>query len=167
MNVTQVSHVDLQAAAKTIMLENGFEPDFPPPVQQQLSNLAAHPPEVAPNENIRDLRHLLWSSIDNDTSSGCGFNLPDTWLWCASDTIAKPLNHDLTGWLRSCAAWLQRFRYAMSEQRSSSPPSLLRRKPIPCCHPASKCAIRHPREACLSVQEETRRSRGVGPSATA
>ncbi len=50
------------------MLENGFEPDFPPPVQQQLSDLGAHPPEVAPNENIRDLRHLLWSSIDNDTS---------------------------------------------------------------------------------------------------
>jgi exoribonuclease-2 len=68
MNDIHISHVDLQAAAKKIMLENGFEPEFPPPVQQQLSDLAAHPPDVAPNENIRDLRHLLWSSIDNDTS---------------------------------------------------------------------------------------------------
>src|SRR6266508_1960361 len=67
MNDIHVS-VDLQAAAKKIMLENGFEPDFPPPVQQQLSDLAAHPPDVAPDENVRDLRHLLWSSIDNDTS---------------------------------------------------------------------------------------------------
>jgi exoribonuclease-2 len=68
MSDTHVSHVDLQAAAKKAMLENGFEPDFPPPVQQQLSDLAAHPPEVGPNGNIRDLRNMLWSSIDNDTS---------------------------------------------------------------------------------------------------
>jgi len=51
MSDTHVSHVDLQAAAKKAMLENGFEPDFPPPVQQQLSDLAAHPPEVGPNAN--------------------------------------------------------------------------------------------------------------------
>ena len=50
------------------MLENGFEPEFPPQVEQQLLQLAAHPPEVAPSETIRDLRNLLWSSIDNDSS---------------------------------------------------------------------------------------------------
>ena len=50
------------------MLANGFEPEFPPQVEQQLLQLAAHPPDVAPSGTIRDLRNLLWSSIDNDSS---------------------------------------------------------------------------------------------------
>ncbi len=50
------------------MLANGFEPEFPPQVQQQLAELSAHPPQVAPGAAIRDLRNLFWSSIDNDTS---------------------------------------------------------------------------------------------------
>lgn len=62
------SHLDLQAIAKQIMQQYGFEPDFPPQVPQQLADLKAHPPEIAPRADIRDLRHLLWSSIDNDTS---------------------------------------------------------------------------------------------------
>src|SRR5450759_72390 len=68
MNTTPIRHVDLQAMAKQAMLENGFEPEFPPQVQQQLEELKAHPPQVAPGANFRDLRNLLWSSIDNDTS---------------------------------------------------------------------------------------------------
>jgi len=62
------SHLDLQATAKQIMLEQGFEPDFPPGVPQQLAELKSHPPSIAANGNVRDLRSLLWSSIDNDTS---------------------------------------------------------------------------------------------------
>ena len=62
------SHIDLQAAAKEIMRQYGFEPDFPPAVQQQLADLRAHPPSIAAAKDIRDLRSLLWSSIDNDTS---------------------------------------------------------------------------------------------------
>ncbi len=50
------------------MLQNGFEPEFPPQVQQQLEELKSHPPQIAPSTTIRDLRSLLWSSIDNDTS---------------------------------------------------------------------------------------------------
>ncbi|HEY6249263.1 MAG TPA: RNB domain-containing ribonuclease, partial [Candidatus Angelobacter sp.] len=61
-------HVDLQALAKQAMLANGFGPDFPPEVQQQLSDLKAHPPQVPGGPEVRDLRGLLWSSIDNDTS---------------------------------------------------------------------------------------------------
>ncbi len=62
------SHVDLQAAAKDIMRQYGFEPDFPPAAQQQLAQLRANPPALAAGGEIRDLRKLLWSSIDNDTS---------------------------------------------------------------------------------------------------
>jgi VacB/RNase II family 3'-5' exoribonuclease len=62
------SHVDLQAAAKDIMRQYGFEPDFPPAVEQQLAQLRAQPPVSAAGADVRDLRKLLWSSIDNDTS---------------------------------------------------------------------------------------------------
>jgi len=47
---------------------HGFQPDFPPTVLQQLTDLRAHPPQIASGKDVRDLRNLLWSSIDNDTS---------------------------------------------------------------------------------------------------
>ena len=50
------------------MLENGFEPDFPPEVSQQLAQIKSKPQQPSASADIRDLRHLLWSSIDNDTS---------------------------------------------------------------------------------------------------
>ena len=68
MNDNRPAQIDLQAVAKQIMLEHGFEPDFPPGVPQQLADLKAHPPQVSPGGDVRDLRQLLWSSIDNDTS---------------------------------------------------------------------------------------------------
>ncbi len=68
MNASNAAHTDLQSAARLTMLEHGFEPDFPPEVQQQLAQLVSHPPAIVPSGNIRDLRSLLWSSIDNDTS---------------------------------------------------------------------------------------------------
>jgi exoribonuclease R len=68
MNKVRPSQLDLQASAKQVMVAHGFEPDFPPQVPQQLAELKTHPPQVAPGGNIRDLRNLLWSSIDNDTS---------------------------------------------------------------------------------------------------
>ena len=49
------------------MREHGFEPDFPPDAEQQLAHIA--PADgVAAADGMRDLRHLLWSSIDNSTS---------------------------------------------------------------------------------------------------
>ncbi|MGB7147887.1 MAG: RNB domain-containing ribonuclease [Terriglobales bacterium] len=60
--------VDLQAMARQVMLARGFEPNFPPGTQQQLAAIKAHPPALTPSEKVRDLRELLWSSIDNDTS---------------------------------------------------------------------------------------------------
>jgi len=68
MNDIRPSPVDLQSTAKRIMLEYGFEPDFPPEVPRQLADLKARPPQIKPGGDIRDLRNLLWSSIDNDTS---------------------------------------------------------------------------------------------------
>jgi VacB/RNase II family 3'-5' exoribonuclease len=68
MNDDHATHFDLQAAASQVMLANGFEPDFPAAVAQQLAQLKAHPPAIAAGGDIRDLRQLLWSSIDNDTS---------------------------------------------------------------------------------------------------
>jgi len=68
MNHAQASHFDLQAAAREIMLDNGFEPDFPPACAEQLAQIKAAPPQAAPTQDVRDLRSLLWSSIDNDTS---------------------------------------------------------------------------------------------------
>jgi len=54
--------------ARQVMLSRGFEPNFPPGTQQQLASIRAHPPQLAPSDKVSDLRGLLWSSIDNDTS---------------------------------------------------------------------------------------------------
>ena len=50
------------------MQARGFNPDFPPETRQQLADISAHPPQLTPSDKVRDLRNLLWSSIDNDTS---------------------------------------------------------------------------------------------------
>lgn len=47
------------------MLDRGLEPDFPPAAQAEAAHLDA--PAVPP-AGTRDLRQLLWSSIDNDDS---------------------------------------------------------------------------------------------------
>ncbi len=57
---------DLVAAARQALTEHGFEPDYPPQVLQELAALETHPAKM--NPAAEDLQHLLWSSIDNDTS---------------------------------------------------------------------------------------------------
>ena len=61
---------DLGAMARQEMLARGFHPDFPPSVDQQVKALQAQPAPTtgAVSGEVRDLRSLLWSSIDNDTS---------------------------------------------------------------------------------------------------
>jgi VacB/RNase II family 3'-5' exoribonuclease len=62
-----MNHDNLQAAAHEEMVEHGFQPDFPPEVQTQLASIrAAAPTTLGPA--VKDLRNLLWSSIDNDSS---------------------------------------------------------------------------------------------------
>ena len=68
MHDANPSHLDLQAIAKRIMEQRGFEPDFPAAVSDQLATLRQSPPRIPAGGDIRDLRSLLWSSIDNDTS---------------------------------------------------------------------------------------------------
>lgn len=62
---TRRAAFDLQAAARRDMHDNGFTPDLPADAARQLADIVAHP---APNDSAggRDLRALLWSSIDND-----------------------------------------------------------------------------------------------------
>jgi exoribonuclease-2 len=60
-------HFDLSSAARQEMIDNGFDPDFPRGTQEQLDAIKAKP-APAPGPDVRDLRNLLWSSIDNDTS---------------------------------------------------------------------------------------------------
>ncbi len=57
---------DLEAAARQSMIDHGFEPGFSAQVEAEVAALEAHPPRI--DSSAKDLRHLLWSSIDNDTS---------------------------------------------------------------------------------------------------
>jgi len=61
------SGFDLFAAARQEMIDEGFQPDFPPEVARQLDALKTHAASGT-DAGVRDLRSLLWSSIDNDTS---------------------------------------------------------------------------------------------------
>jgi VacB/RNase II family 3'-5' exoribonuclease len=58
---------DLFAAARQEMIEEGFDPDFSPEVGQQLAALKTRAASSTDGD-VRDLRSMLWSSIDNDTS---------------------------------------------------------------------------------------------------
>ena len=58
---------DLDERARQAMLDNGFEPDFPMGVEEQIRKLESEPP-ASSDSDIRDLRELLWSSIDNKSS---------------------------------------------------------------------------------------------------
>lgn len=62
------SNFNLSAAAQRCMQEHGFHPEFSNSAQQQLSAIMANSANSEPHETLTDLRHLLWSSIDNDDS---------------------------------------------------------------------------------------------------
>jgi VacB/RNase II family 3'-5' exoribonuclease len=56
----------LQSIAHRVMLERGLVPDFPAEALAQLDGV--HGPATRTDESTRDLRNLLWCSIDNDDS---------------------------------------------------------------------------------------------------
>ena len=68
MTAPNPQHVDLQATAERIMREHGFSLDRPPGTAEQLAEVRQRPSAVRYEADVRDLRRLPWSSIDNDTS---------------------------------------------------------------------------------------------------
>src|SRR5512141_184611 len=56
----------LQRIAHRAMLERGLVPDFAPEALTELEGI--HGPATKTEESTRDLRSLLWCSIDNDDS---------------------------------------------------------------------------------------------------
>ena len=56
----------LQRIAHQAMVEKGLVPDFPPQALAELEGI--HGPATATDGSTRDLRNLLWCSIDNDDS---------------------------------------------------------------------------------------------------
>lgn len=59
-------HELLQDLAHQAMIDRGLEPDFSAAVARQLDSITG--PAVDKDGSIRDLRSLLWCSIDNDDS---------------------------------------------------------------------------------------------------
>ena len=68
----QMEHTDrqhrliLKRIAHRVMLEKGLLPEFSKEAEEELAAINA--PAKADNEQVRDLRDLLWASIDNDDS---------------------------------------------------------------------------------------------------
>jgi exoribonuclease-2 len=67
MQSSQPIHFNLVAAAHASMIEHGFQPDYPAGTDKELAAIQANPEPPAAS-GAQDLRSLLWSSIDNDTS---------------------------------------------------------------------------------------------------
>lgn len=65
--MVSVNSVNLNAIAHDAMLEKGFIPDYSPEILHDL-DLMTEPHFPLPNVEARDLRHLLWFSLDNDNS---------------------------------------------------------------------------------------------------
>jgi VacB/RNase II family 3'-5' exoribonuclease len=54
---------DLRDVARQAMIDEGFNPDPDPAMAAELTEIGKHPDTGGP---LKDLRQLLWSSIDND-----------------------------------------------------------------------------------------------------
>src|SRR5580692_12443808 len=72
MHASQPAHFNLVTAAHASMIEHGFRPDFPEGTDTELAAILSDsaPPaaSVSFSPQFRDMRSMLWSSIDNDTS---------------------------------------------------------------------------------------------------
>jgi exoribonuclease-2 len=59
---------DLSAIARQTMIDAGFEADFNQAVLEEVKVVSARAHAAAADPGVKDLRELLWSSIDNTTS---------------------------------------------------------------------------------------------------
>jgi VacB/RNase II family 3'-5' exoribonuclease len=59
---------DVNALAYRAVIDAGFVPDSPRAVQEELRRLESQSPTAATTSDARDLRSLLWSSIDDSKS---------------------------------------------------------------------------------------------------
>jgi ribonuclease R len=57
----------LEQLARLAMIERGLEPDFSDEAVRQLESITT-PAALNGSDDIRDTRHLIWASIDNDDS---------------------------------------------------------------------------------------------------
>jgi VacB/RNase II family 3'-5' exoribonuclease len=67
-NRSHSDRLDLAAIAHRAMIDAGFVPDLPQPVLQELRSAEAKAQTVIADSSLRDLRRLLWSSIDDSKS---------------------------------------------------------------------------------------------------
>ena len=91
---------DLGASAYAEMIKNGFHPDFPPGTDAQVAAIRAAADARAesnepPDPQVRDLRELCWSSIDNDTSRDL-----DQAEWAERVTMGGPDSGSKDGGIR-------------------------------------------------------------------
>jgi len=69
MSANHTNHrVDLAQIAKQAMLDRGLEPEFSPAVDREMARISGPAPAASAMPGVRDLRKLLWCSIDNDDS---------------------------------------------------------------------------------------------------
>src|SRR6267378_1242018 len=66
-NHSSIKSPDLSAIAHQTMIDAGFLPDLPPSVSDELRSIQSRKPLPA-DSAAKDLRALLWSSIDNSNS---------------------------------------------------------------------------------------------------
>ena len=59
---------DLRERAREIASENGFVSDFPADARAEVARIEAVKRVDSPTDDVRDLRALLWSSVDNRES---------------------------------------------------------------------------------------------------
>src|SRR5256885_3712428 len=67
-NQRNMHSINLSAIAHQTMIDAGFVPDLPDPVLGELRSLESKPPKAEADSGTRDLRTLLWSSIDDRKS---------------------------------------------------------------------------------------------------
>jgi VacB/RNase II family 3'-5' exoribonuclease len=60
--------IDLRGIARQAMIDRALLPDFSPAILTETAALTEAAPAVTPDRLVRDMRSLLWASIDNDDS---------------------------------------------------------------------------------------------------